>query len=56
MEFNKLPDENSKRFIAILNKKIEIGKLMNTLGHMTTGLVGGAANTPEMCFLQYSDI
>jgi len=38
--FNNLPDENSKRFVAVLNKKIEIGKLMNALGHMTVGLTG----------------
>lgn len=50
-----LPDENSKRFIAILNKKIEVGKLMNALGHMTAGLVGGYKNVSELCFLQYQD-
>lgn len=50
-----LPDENSKRFIAILNKKIEIGKLMNALGHMTAGLAGGYGKQGEMCFLQYED-
>ena len=33
-----LPNENSKRFIAILNKKIEPGRLMNALGHATAGL------------------
>ena len=31
----QLPDENSKRFIAILNKKVDIGKQLNALGHMT---------------------
>ncbi len=50
-----LPDENSKRFIAVLNKKIEIGKLMNALGHMTAGLAGGSGKAEEMCFLQYQD-
>jgi len=33
-----LPDENSLRFIAVLNKKVETGKLMNALGHMSAGL------------------
>ncbi len=51
----KLPDENSKRFIAILNKKIETGRLMNALGHMTAGLAGGYEKTSEMNFLQYKD-
>ncbi len=50
-----LPDENSKRFIAILNKKVEIGRLMNALGHMTAGLAGGYGKHEEMCFLQYQD-
>tara|TARA_Y100000310_G_scaffold339427_1_gene432036 strand:+ start:57 stop:491 length:435 start_codon:yes stop_codon:yes gene_type:complete len=50
-----LPNENSKRFIAILNKKVEPGKLMNALGHMTAGLAGGSSDAEEMCFLQYED-
>lgn len=50
-----LPDENSKRFIAVLNKKIEIGRLMNALGHMTAGLSGGSDKAEEMYFLQYQD-
>ncbi len=50
-----IPNENSKRFIAILNKKIPLGKLMNALGHMTAGLVGGFGNPAEMYFLEYAD-
>lgn len=52
---NNLPDENSKRFIAILNKKIGVGQLMNALGHMTAGLAGGYGKSAEMCFLEYQD-
>lgn len=52
---NNLPDENSKRFVAILNKKAEIGRLLNALGHITAGLVGGHEDTDELCFLQYED-
>lgn len=55
IDFPSLPNENSKRFIAVLNKKIEVGKLMNALGHMTAGLIGGASNIPDMCFLPYED-
>lgn len=55
MDFTTLPNENSKRFIALLNKKIEVGKLMNALGHMTAGLVGGNNLMQEMCLLQYED-
>ena len=50
-----LPDEHSKRFVAILNKKTELGKLMNALGHMTAGLSGGFGKASEMCFLEYTD-
>lgn len=50
-----LPDENSKRFVAVLNKKIEVGRLMNALGHMAAGLAGGFGDPQQMCFLQYAD-
>lgn len=50
-----LPDENSYRFIAVLNKKIETGRLMNALGHMTAGLAGGHGKSQEMHFLEYRD-
>jgi hypothetical protein len=50
-----LPDENSHRFVAILNKKIETGKLLNALGHMTAGLAGANSAKTDMCFLEYKD-
>lgn len=50
-----LPDENSMRFIAILNGKVEVGKLMNALGDMTAGLAGKTGNAGEMYFLEYID-
>jgi len=50
-----LPDENSFKFIAILNKKIEFGKLLNALGHMTAGLAGGSGQAKNMYFLLYQD-
>ena len=53
---HNLPDENSKRFVAVLNKKIELGKLLNALGHMTAGLSGGFGQQSEMSFLQYNDL
>jgi len=55
MDFSTLPDENSMRFIAVLNKKIEPGRLMNALGHMTAGLAGGSAKSSDMSFLEYKD-
>ncbi len=50
-----LPDENSKKFVAVLNKKVETGKLMNALGHMSAGLSGGFGKGEEMNFLEYLD-
>lgn len=50
-----LPNENSFRFIAVLNRKIGIGRLFNALGHMTAGLVGGTNDIEGMHFLQYRD-
>lgn len=50
-----LPAENNYRFIAILNKKVELGRLMNALGHMAAGLSGGYSETHRMHFLQYQD-
>lgn len=50
-----LPNENAKRFVAVLNKKVDVGHLMNALGHMTAGLAGGSSKSDEMCFLQYFD-
>ncbi len=50
-----VPDENSQKFAAVLNKKIETGKLMNALGHMAAGLAGGFGKGHEMRFLEYQD-
>ncbi len=43
------------KFVAILNKKIALGRLLNALGHMTAGLAGGYEKTSEMNFLRYED-
>lgn len=50
-----LPDERSQRFIAVLNKKVGTGKLMNALGHMTAGLAGKSGKADDMYFLEYQD-
>ncbi len=54
MNVNNLPDENSYRFVAVLNKKVDVGKLMNALGHMTAGLAGKVSQD-DMYFLEYRD-
>ena len=48
-------DDNQRRFVAILNKKVEVGKLMNALGHMSAGLAGNYPDVKEMYFLKYED-
>lgn len=54
-QLNGLPDENTRRFIAVLNGKIEIGRLLNALGHMTAGLINQVGSPESLCFLQYKD-
>lgn len=51
----ELKNENDYRFIAVLNKKVEIGKLLNALGHMSAGLAGGFGKADDMQFLEYKD-
>lgn len=50
-----LPDEKSKRFVALLNASVEPGRLMNALGHMTAGLSALASQDADLCFLRYED-
>ena len=54
MDVSNLPDESSCRFVAVLNKKVDIGRLMNALGHMTAGLAGKVCQA-DMQFLEYRD-
>ena len=54
MDVSSLPDENAYRFIAVLNKKVDAGRLMNALGHMTAGLAGKVCQE-DMHFLEYRD-
>lgn len=48
-------EELSHKFIAVLNKKIPVGNLMNALGHMAAGLGGSYVNKDEMRFDSYFD-
>ncbi|TSC85367.1 MAG: hypothetical protein G01um10147_1181 [Microgenomates group bacterium Gr01-1014_7] len=48
-------DELTHKFVAVLNKKIPTGNLMNGLGHMAAGLAGSYPNLPEMRFDSYFD-
>lgn len=54
-DLSQMPSEESKRFIVVLNKKIEMGRLLNALGHMSAGLVARVGDIDSLCFLQYKD-
>jgi Protein of unknown function (DUF2000) len=47
--------DNSSKFIAVLNRKIELPKLLNALGHMSVWLTSLAEDVTDMQFLAYSD-
>jgi hypothetical protein len=53
-QLSYFPDENSKRFVALLNAKIDSGRLFNALGHMAAGLAS-RFDASELCFLEYRD-
>jgi hypothetical protein len=42
------------KFVAVLNKKIEVGKVMNALAHMTVGLVN-TYQDKDMGVIDYTD-
>jgi hypothetical protein len=50
-------DVTAYKFVAVLSKKVEVGKVMNALAHMSLGLVASAE--PEeiefMGFIDYRD-
>jgi hypothetical protein len=43
------------KFVAVLNKKVPVGNLMNALGHITAGLVASYPKPQEMRFGSYED-
>lgn len=48
-------NELTNKFVAVLNKKIPVGNLLNALGHMSAGLSASYQNIPEMRFDSYFD-
>lgn len=50
-----LYNDNQYQFVAVLNSKIELPKLLNALGHICVGLTSLHPNTKEMQFLKYYD-
>ncbi len=43
------------KFVAVLNKKIETGKLMNALGHMAVGFTAIYPDIKQLMFDNYID-
>ena len=43
------------KYTAVLNKKVEPGKAMNALAHMTAGLVGTYDSKEELGIINYED-
>ncbi|WP_036799922.1 DUF2000 domain-containing protein [Photobacterium marinum] len=50
-----LPGDTEKRFVAILNKKIETGRALNVLGHLSAGL-SNRLEEDEAIFVDYLDL
>lgn len=50
-------DVTTHKFAAVLNKKAEIGKVLNALGHISLGLVASATEQEkkDMAFISYKD-
>jgi hypothetical protein len=44
-----------KRFVAVLNKKIEAGRIMNALAHMAVGFGNLYPDKDELLFASYYD-
>jgi hypothetical protein len=43
------------KFVAVLNKKVPVGSVMNALGHMSAGLAASYTKSDEMRFDNYQD-
>ena len=51
MQYNK----TTNQFICVISKKVETGRALNALGHMTAGLVAKYGNLEIMRFQDYKD-
>ncbi|CAM4262208.1 DUF2000 domain-containing protein [Vibrio neonatus] len=47
-------EENSRRFIAVLNKKMDLGRTLNVLGHISVGL-SNSLDASETGYVDYHD-
>ncbi|NOJ16746.1 DUF2000 domain-containing protein [Vibrio jasicida] len=52
---NQLPDENQKRFVAVISKKVEVGRAVNVLGHLSVSLANQLSDDDEV-YTDYHDL
>ena len=45
---NQLSDENQKRFVAVISKKVEVGRAVNVLGHLSVSLANLLSDDDEI--------
>ncbi|CCN69477.1 conserved hypothetical protein [Vibrio nigripulchritudo SFn118] len=49
-----LPNDTQKRFVAVLNKKMETGRALNVLGHLSVALAD-LLEKGNACYVDYED-
>ncbi|WP_199459651.1 DUF2000 domain-containing protein [Vibrio owensii] len=52
---NQLPDENQKRFVAVISKKVEVGRAVNVLGHLSVSLTN-LLSDDDAVYTDYHDL
>ncbi len=52
---NQLPDENQKRFVAVISKKVEVGRAVNVLGHLSVSLANQLSDG-DAVYIDYHDL
>lgn len=52
---NQLPDENQKRFVAVISKKVEVGRAVNVLGHLSVSLASQLSDG-DAVYTDYYDL
>ncbi|MDA0382914.1 DUF2000 domain-containing protein [Vibrio owensii] len=51
----QLPDENQKRFVAVISKKVEVGRAVNVLGHLSVSLANQLSDG-DAIYIDYHDL
>ncbi|HHP0478705.1 TPA: DUF2000 domain-containing protein [Vibrio campbellii] len=52
---NQLPDENQKRFVAVISKKVEVGRAVNVVGHLSVSLANQLSDG-DTVYTDYHDL